>query len=413
MRIVLLTYGSLGDVQPFVALGAELRRAGYRVRLAAPDRFAALVAQHGLDVVGLPGDVTTISRELAGAGGNRSLRLMRALYRELMPLARRVILQLRAACRDADLIVHTFLLTSVGHLLAQERGIRDLSAQLFPMFAPTVHFPGMLAPTRSLGPALNYATHALATAIFRYSQRLSYAWLRRGDPSLGERPMPWPAPGRSTPLLFAFSPTLVPPPPDWGAQCYVTGAWHLPPQAYTPPEALKRFLAAGPPPISIGLGSMLPPDARRLAEVIGEALRRTNRRCVLFHGWMKLGDAPLPESVIAIDETPHDWLFPHLAGVIHHGGAGTTHAALRSGVPSVALPFGADQPFWAARMHRLGVGPAPLPAQQLSVTALAERIAALDDPAYRARAAAVGARVRAEDGVGTAIRLIEQQMEAR
>jgi UDP:flavonoid glycosyltransferase YjiC (YdhE family) len=147
--------------------------------------------------------------------------------------------------------------------------------------------------------------------------------------------------------------------------------------------------------------------------MIGEALRRTNRRCVLFHGWTKLGDTSLPQSVIALNETPHDWLFPQLAGVIHHGGAGTTHAALRAGVPSVALPFGADQPFWAARMHRLGVGPAPLPAQQLSVTALAERIGALDDPAYRTRAATVGARVRAEDGVETAIRLIEQQMEAR
>lgn len=136
------------------------------------------------------------------------------------------------------------------------------------------------------------------------------------------------------------------PPPDWPPQCIVTGAWHLPAEPYTPPEHLARFLASGPPPVGSGLGSMLPPDAAQLTATILAALECTGRRGVLLQGWSKLGGSNLPPNVLSIDEAPHDWLFPQLGGIIHHGGAGTTHAALRSGGPSVALPFSADQPFW-------------------------------------------------------------------
>jgi sterol 3beta-glucosyltransferase len=408
MHIVLLTYGSQGDVQPFLALGARLRLAGHTVRLAAPERFAVMAAAHGLTFTGLPGDIDALSRALAGAQGANQFHFMRALYSELVPIARSVLHLLRAASRDADLIVHSFLLTFAGHMLAQERGIRDVSVQLFPMFTPTVHFPGLLAPTANLGPLFNYASHAVAAAIFRTSQRLSYAWLRRSDPQIGPRRLIWPDLGRAVPLLCAFSPTLVPPPPDWESRCTITGAWHVPQGDYTPPESLKRFLANGPPPVYIGLGSMIPPEAPRLTSIFLEALQRTGRRGVLLQGWSNLGGVELPPSVITIADTPHDWLFPQLGGIVHHGGAGTTHAALRSGVPSVALPFGADQPFWATRMHKLGVGPAPLPARDLSVAALAERIAALDTPGYRSRAAAVGARVQAEDGVGMTVELIQR-----
>jgi sterol 3beta-glucosyltransferase len=409
VRITLLTYGSHGDVQPFVALGAHLRRAGHQITLAAPAQFAPLAAAHELAFVGLPGDIAAISRTLAGQGGTHSWHLMRAIYREVVPVAQAALRLLRRACQDADLLVYSFLLTYGGHMLAQERGIPDIAAQLFPMFAPTVHWPGMLAPTASLGPLGNYATHVIASAIFRSSQWASYQWLRRRDPTIGPRHLPWPDLGGRTPLLGAFSPTLVPPPPDWAGRCTVIGAWQLDAPTFTPPPALAHFLASDPPPIFIGLGSMMPPDPAATTAMIIAAVQRTGQRAIIQRGWSGLAAGALPPNIIAVDQLAHAWLFPQMAGIIHHGGAGTTHAALASGVPSAVLPFGADQPFWAARVARLGVGPAPLPARDLSVEALAQQIRIMCEPAIRARAAQIGQRMRAETGLVIAQQMIETQ----
>ncbi len=153
---------------------------------------------------------------------------------------------------------------------------------------------------------------------------------------------------------------------------------------------------------------MVPHDAPRMVATILAALRRTGQRVVFQRGWAGLGDGARGNDVLTIDEAPHMWLFPRMAAVIHHGGAGTTAAALRAGMPSLAVPFTADQPFWGRRAHRLGVGPPPIPAHALTADALAAALPLLADPATRRRAAAVGTVLRAEDGVGTAVRAIEE-----
>lgn len=406
MHAVLLTYGSRGDVQPFVALGAGLRAAGHRVTLAAPARFAPMAKESGLHFAGLPGDMEQISRDLVDRGGTSPLRLMRVLYQHIVPLARSVIVQLRETCRSADGIVHTFLMTTAGQLLAQERGIPDISAQLFPAFAPTAAFPSMIVPPRSLGGALNRLSHRLATWMFRWGGQIGYSQVRRGDPTIGPRRLPWAEPGRDTLLLMAFSRHVVPEPADWRPPIHLTGYWQLPSAGWQPPDDLRRFLAAGPPPVYIGFGSMVTRDARRLSAVVLEALRRSGRRGVLLRGWGGLDAAALPPQVLAIDAAPHDWLFPRMAAVIHHGGAGTTGAALRAGVPSLAVPFMADQPFWAERTRQLKVGPEPMFARTMGAEALAAAIEQLDSPRFRQQAAALGARIAAEDGVGRAVALV-------
>jgi UDP:flavonoid glycosyltransferase YjiC (YdhE family) len=181
------------------------------------------------------------------------------------------------------------------------------------------------------------------------------------------------------------------------------------PAEWQPPADIVDFLDAGPPPVYIGFGSMIAKDPAELFDVALEALRQTGQRGVLSTGWMGADHAHLPDDVFGIESIPHDWLFPMMKAVVHHGGAGTTAAALRAGVPSVVTPFFADQPFWAHRVKELGVGPRPVPQKRITAERLVAAIrTATSDDGMRARAASIGERIRAEDGVRTAIGLVAQ-----
>ena len=409
MHIALLAYGSRGDVQPCIALSVGLRRAGHTVTLAAPASFAPLAAAHGSTFAPLPADVVQFSRALAERAGRNPFAQARVMGAHTRAIAVAVLGCLRAAVPGANRIVHTFTTTSTDHLLATELGVSDVSVHLFPFFAPYATFPNVTVPAPSLGPTLNRLTHHLATQFFAQSSRLLYAWLRRRHPTIGPTRLPWPALGVRTPLLLAYSPLVVGTTPAGLPLAHTTGFWTLDvPTEYQPPPALAAFLAVGPPPVSVGFGSMVPHDAPRMVATILAALRRTGQRVVFQRGWAGLGDGARGNDVLTIDEAPHMWLFPRMAAVIHHGGAGTTAAALRAGMPSLAVPFTADQPFWGRRAHRLGVGPPPIPAHALTADALAAALPLLADPATRRRAAAVGTVLRAEDGVGTAVRAIEE-----
>jgi UDP:flavonoid glycosyltransferase YjiC (YdhE family) len=154
-------------------------------------------------------------------------------------------------------------------------------------------------------------------------------------------------------------------------------------------------------------------DPEQVAEIVVKALTMTKQRGVLLTGWAGLNHNALPDHVFQIDAVPHDWLFPRMAAIVHHGGAGTTAAGLRSGAPSISVPFFADQPFWARRVFELGVGPKPIPQKQLTAERLAEAIRmAVTDTAMRARAAEVGKRIQAEDGVRRAVEAVQQHLSA-
>jgi UDP:flavonoid glycosyltransferase YjiC (YdhE family) len=182
---------------------------------------------------------------------------------------------------------------------------------------------------------------------------------------------------------------------------------------WRPPDEIVDFLADGPPPIYVGFGSMAPADAERLTGIAVEALARVGRRGLIVGGWAGLGRAVGSDRVLVTDAIPHDWLFPRMAAVVHHGGAGTTAAGLRAGVPTVAVPFFAEQPFWASRVHALGAGPRPIPRRRLTVDRLADAMrVAVEDDGIRARAGRLGEQIRAEDGVGRAVELLRLHLSA-
>jgi UDP:flavonoid glycosyltransferase YjiC (YdhE family) len=149
------------------------------------------------------------------------------------------------------------------------------------------------------------------------------------------------------------------------------------------------------------------------ADLVLQALARTQQRAIILSGWSGLHKANLPDSVFMLDSIPFSWLFPRVAAVVHHGGAGTTAAGLRAGVPSVVVPFFGDQPFWGQRIAELGVGPEPIPRKKLTVERLAHAIReAVTDQTMRQRAANLGSRIQAEDGIARAVAVV-QQIEAR
>ncbi|WP_282439094.1 glycosyltransferase [Ensifer sesbaniae] len=206
--------------------------------------------------------------------------------------------------------------------------------------------------------------------------------------------------------LYAYSRFLVPSPPDWGQDVHVTGTWWLDDPDWKPSAELEAFLAGGPAPIFVGFGSMPNLDGEKLAAIFVEATSRIGKRAILATGGA-LGNVAGSDRIFPIEYAPHDQLFPRADAVIHHGGAGTTAAALRAGKPSIICPFFGDQPFWAHRVCALEAGPPPLDMKHLTVEKIIAALRAVDDPRIRSGASKVGLEMRGEGGVQRAIRILE------
>lgn len=422
MRVRVITIGSEGDVRPYVALGAGLRAAGHDVRLVSHPGFEGLVREHGLEFAPVSGD----PRELHG---NSQLRALhdhgRNLYRWWRtfndvdaPLMRRRLRDCWEACADAEVMIVSLLPYLFGYAIARKLQVPLVRAFYFPVSPTGAYPPDFLPAGLRLGRRFNRATYHVQRHLV---WQIARPWLARACREvLGPGPMPLLEPfgeldRQRQLLLYCYSAAVAPPPPDWGSWIHVTGYWFLDrPTDWTPPTALTAFLEDGPPPVYVGgFGSMTNRDPAELARLVVGALASAGQRAVVLTGWGGLRPSELPPGIFAVDWVPFDWLFPRMAAVVHHGGAGTTAAGLRAGVPTVIVPFFLDQFFWGRRVFELGVGPRPIPRKRLEAAALAAavRIAATD-PDMRARAAAVGARIRAEDGVARGVAAFERHLGA-
>lgn len=412
MRIVIATVGTRGDVQPYVALGQELVRAGHTVRVLTDAIFAALVEGAGLELF----PIHTDPRRTLEAGlrqvGPRSWRLMRWFFRQMQASARRYFMDALDACRGADLVLFSAMGFPAAHT-AEALGLPYIGAYLQPA-TPTHAFSSPLAtpppywlPLKS---QYNWLSFRLTNWMLSFTVRSVINRCRQEI--LGLPPKPWrfyaSVDISNIPILYGFSPHVIPRPPDWGPWIHVVGYWFLDNFGdWQPARELAVFLDAGPPPVYVGFGSMIDVDAEHLTQVVIRALEETGQRGILLGGWTRLGSTHLPPNILRVEEVPHAWLFPRCAAVVHHGGAGTTAAGLRAGVPHVVMPFYFDQPFWARRIYDLGVGPAPIPRRLLTAERLAKAIhAAVTDTHMRQRARALGYHIRQEDGVAQAVEVL-------
>ncbi|MEU1365738.1 glycosyltransferase [Streptomyces sp. NPDC005803] len=400
MNILIAAAGSRGDVAPYTGLGAELRRAGHDVALATTDAFAPLVRDAGVEFRGLPAD----PRGRGGVTGKR----------ELMRTAAAFVTALGQGFADAmtdgtDLLLLSATTAPLGWHLAEATGTPSLGVYLQPT-APTGDFPPVVTGSRSLGrPANRLAGRfALRMADRVYAQAVTELRRRLGLPPVSAPGMRRRQERARWPVLHGFSTALVPRPSDWRPGLDVVGNWWPPhDDAERLPADLEDFLGAGPRPVLIGFGSMAAGDGERLSEIAVRALRRAGLRGILQAG--RAGLAADGDDVLTIGDVPHALLFPRLAAVVHHAGAGTSAAALRAGVPAVTVPVTADQPFWAGRLAALGAAADPLPFASLT----AERLAGSLDRVVRqqtyARAAAGAAQHMAtEDGAGRVLKAVAQ-----
>jgi sterol 3beta-glucosyltransferase len=317
------------------------------------------------------------------------------------------------SCRGSEAVIYSFMGATAYHA-AEKLGLPSIFTLVQP-FTRSRLTPSMVAPELPLGGGYNLLTHRMGElAIWFTASRLINHWRIE---ELGLPAITWRGPfdhlyEEEMPYLYGFSPSVVPRQEDWPPWHHVSGYWFLDRDPdWAPPESLLRFLEAGPKPISIGFGSMLGRDAKRLLEIAIQAVQEANQRVVLLGGWADAGGLDLPDSIFKIGAVPHDWLFPRMAAVVHHGGSGTTAAGLRAGIPTVIVPFFADQPYWGRRVHALGVGPQQIQRKALTVSKLAETInAAVQDEDMRANAAILGDKIRAEDGVGSAVEFIREYL---
>jgi sterol 3beta-glucosyltransferase len=421
LRIVIPVTGSRGDVQPYVALGKGFQAAGHEVRVATHRDFAPLVREHGLEFFAVADDSralhnSEVARRMNAAGRN-PFTYVRELVRLREPFMLDLVERCASACRDGEFVLLTPTTLLVG-LSAAEKWDLPFCITSFQPTAPSRHLANCLFPELprwTPGRRLyNYLTHLMTGGALWAPLRPLLNRARREVLDLPPFPLLGPPVAffEKTPTLAGYSPRFLPRPSDWGDNIHVTGYWFLDsPSGWEPPPALVDFLDAGPPPVCIGFGSMSDGDAVQATEMVCQALTKTGLRAVLLTGWGALGPGCSSDQVFATESVPHDWLFPRCAGVVHHGGAGTTGAALRAGVPSLVVPFAGDQFLWGRRVFALGLGPRPIRRVKLSAESLADALQMIvGDPALRQRAAEFGAAIRAEDGVGNAVRLVASQM---
>ena len=417
MKITIFAAGSRGDIQPCAVLSQGLQQAGYHVRLAAPEDFADFVQQHGVDFYPLRGDVQQImasdtGRKFMETGGANPIKSIGAVRKMIRPVIQQMAEDAYAACRDAQAMICLGVFSAFGHSIAAALNIPIINIEPTPLL-PTRAFPAASWPIqRNLGVLHN---HLSGRAMLRVIWEWYRPFVNEFRQSLGLPPFSaarFYDALKSTPLLGAYSPNIIPHPVDWPGSVHVSG--YLFPDTsvdWQPSPGLKVFLEAGDPPVYFGFGSMAGSNPEKLTKLILESLARSGQRGLLLIGWGGLHSDSVPDNVFVVDSAPHAWLFPRMAAVVHHGGAGTTAEGLRAGVPSIVVPFVLDQPFWGTRIKTLGVGPEPIPQKHLTADRLAYAIrAAVSDPEMKQRAMSLGEVLRKENGVANAINIIQQYL---
>jgi len=412
MQITLIAYGTRGDVQPALAIGKALHTRGHDVRLLAGANFKPWIESHGLIAVPATVDIQALMTSAAGNEwaeiGNQPQKQMRLMKKLLDENGLPMMRDAWQGVQGSDLIVSSFASLSFAPALAQALGARHAVMLLQPPLLATRSGPAMLsAPRPHRQSWLNYlfGKWVLEQVVWwTYGPMINQ--FRRETLHLPAQTARQNAAGwQGQPVLLGYSPHVVPPASDWPPNVVTTGYWFLDDDpGWTPPPKLLDFLAAGERPVCIGFGSMTGGGRDAWQRLLLEAASRSGRRAVLLGGWAGLGGEQLPPNVLGLEAAPHTWLFPRMAAVVHHGGAGTTGAAFRAGVPQVVVPHLADQPFWGGRVARLGVGPRPIPRPKLTADNLSAAIhLASSDEAMLWRALQLSERIKREDGVGAAV----------
>ena len=410
MRLVVATYGTEGDTRPLAALCRALMDAGHEATLLA-DRSTLSVAQAlGVPTSPLSGDIKGSVDPAAAissvVGKNQGLGNMAdALAGIANANAQAWLREIVAAAEGCDAIVASALAAFVGLSAAEHLGVKAIGTGCIPL-TPTSTFAHPFLPPQRVPRIFNRLSFSVVTGLLWHAFRTATNRARASVCALPPRRENW----TTHPMLYGVSPSLLPPPHDWPDHARVCGQWIPSGREWAPPGTLSTFLSAGEAPLYVGFGSMVGFDRKRLLKAVILALE--GRRTLFYPGWAGSEGLALPGNLFVLGDTPHDWLFPQVSAVIHHGGSGTSHSAARAGVPSVVVPFAGDQWFWAERLRQAGIADEAVGAHKLQASSLAHAILFTERADVAARAREVGERMRQEDGLTIAVKAIEELLSA-
>lgn len=412
MKFVAATYGTEGDTRPLAALCRALIDAGHEAVLLADGSTLGAASALGVPSVALAGDIKgvlqpthAISGVVAAKPGFSSTAS--ALARIANTNAESWLRDIVAQGRGCDAIIVSGLAAFVGLSAAEHLGVKAIGAGIIPI-TPTATFASPFLPPNRVPSFANRASHHLVNGMLWRAFRKKTNAARAAVCGLQPRHELW----TDHPMLYGVSPSLLTgsghQPNDWPENAHACGQWAVAPPHWSAPKSLTDFLQAGEAPIYIGFGSMTGFDSQKL---LNDVIKATDgHRALFYSGWSGVDTTRLPANFLAIDETPHDWLFPRTSLVVHHGGSGTTHSAARAGVPSVVVPFAADQFFWAERLRQTGVAAKALGWKHMDAKQLATRMAFARTDEVVQRARTLGDAMRAETGLFSAVARIEAMM---
>lgn len=419
MNILILTYGTRGDVQPYIALGQGLKRAGHCVTLVTSSRFRDDIELAGLRYAFMNDGMLTLLDAPKNQGvledTNNIFQVVKrtlGLLKRIGPIQRALAEESWAAaqqCQPDIIVFHPKAFNAPD--IAEKLGVPVVMALVVPGLVPTAEYPNMMLPRLKLGGWYNKFSYSFVNRLIGLSvAKHVQAWRKENHlPKAKRFSLLYNVDGTPIPVIHGFSNLVVARPDDWPQTASICGYWHTKDtESYELSVELSAFLSAGSSPVYVGFGSMTGRDPERLANIVIEALQSAGLRGILATGWGGMNVKALPESIFAVDQVPHSWLFSRVCGVVHHGGAGTTAAALHAGKPSIIIPFFGDQPFWGHRAHTLNAGSAPIPLKKLTVDRLVAAIKEITtDKNIIDHAAALGSKLRQERGVENAVAAIE------
>jgi sterol 3beta-glucosyltransferase len=400
MKLLALTYGTEGDTRPLAVLCRALMDAGHEVTLLADGTTLGSARVLGVPHAASSGNIKDEVGALVSSGKGVNATAT-ALAHIANAQTRNWTEQVAQAAIGCDALIVSGLAAFVGLSVAEHLGIRVIGTGLIPI-SPTRVFPSPFIPSRRFPAVLNRISHQAVNGLVWHAFRNATNQARLSVLGLPARRKVW----TLHPMLYGVSPSLVPEPRDWPAHTRLCGQWLPPADSWAPPSALKAFLDAGEPPVYLGFGSMAGFDQKAMLNAFIDAAE--GLRVLFCPGWSGTSEVVLPKNFFVVDETPHQWLFPRMSLVIHHGGSGTTHSACRAGVPSVVLPFAGDQFFWAHQLNRLGVADYAVSTRKLDLEKLKQAIRFAQRAETRQRATALGEKMALESGTETAVAEIEE-----
>ncbi|KAF3908557.1 hypothetical protein ABW21_db0207774 [Orbilia brochopaga] len=420
LRFTCLTIGSRGDVQPYIALCKGLMKDGHKVRIATHIEFKSWIEEHGIEFREVAGDPAELMR-ICVEYGMFTISFLKEATSKFRSWIDELLMSSWLACQGSDVLIESPSAMAGIHI-AEALRIPYFRAFSMPWTRTRAYPHSFAVPDHKMGGAYNYFSYIMFDNVFWKAIAGQVNRWRKKELHLQSTSLDKLQPNK-VPFLYSFSPHVVIPPLDFSDWIRVTGYWFLDESEknFEPQQEMVDFMRKaredGKPIVYIGFGSIVVADPQALTRTVVESVIKADVRCLLSKGWSdRLGqkdtsaaEIPLPDCILPIKATPHDWLFKHIDAAVHHGGSGTTGASLRAGLPTIVSPFFGDQFFFGARVEDLGVG---ICLKKLNVKALSEAIwLATNSSRMVTKARMLGEAIRSENGVDTAIQAIYRDLE--